>query len=142
MDWNFFLTAWIFVISARSVGYQPFAAIWSYSVSCMARESLSAWLNAWCTLLVQDSMVPCIYRSHTPFSSSRMFSITFLSSIFVSSILWEHTLQQSVECPEQLAVFFCHLHHALFQRFVLDLLRSLIALGLKILFMSQCILHV
>ena len=38
--------------------------------------------KAWCTLPVEDSMVPCIYRSQAPFVVSRMFSMICLSSMF------------------------------------------------------------
>ena len=50
----------------------------------MHKESFKAVLNAWCTLDVGDSSVPCIYRSQTPFSKRRISSIKFLSSIIIS----------------------------------------------------------
>ena len=47
----------------------------------MARESFSAVLKAWWTLLVADSMVPWRKRSQAPFSSSNMVSMKLLSFI-------------------------------------------------------------
>ena len=43
---NFCFTEFTLFCSACSVGYQPFAAILSYRVSCMHRESFKAVLNA------------------------------------------------------------------------------------------------
>lgn len=98
--------------------------------------SLSAVLKVWWMFAVEDSIAPCIYRSHIPLVVRSRFSIISLSFMSFSS------LNKVKKLRKQLLIVVCKLLDRLFKSRVCKLACCLIALCGHEPDMAECVFDI